>query len=63
MGLIAYGSSLDTVAGLRTAYDNALYCLLAAGLDLKDSSSLSVQKIIRMVCTKSSIGVIEDRRN
>lgn len=44
-GLIAYGSSLDTVGILtRTVYDNALVLSAIAGLDLKDSSSLSVEK-------------------
>ncbi len=44
-GLIAYGSSLDTVGIFtRTVYDNALVLSAIAGLDLKDSSSLSVEK-------------------
>lgn len=44
-GLIAYGSSLDTVGIFtRTAYDNALVLSAIAGVDIKDSSSLSVQK-------------------
>lgn len=44
-GLIAYGSSLDTVGVLtRSVYDNALVFSEIAGLDLSDSSSLSVKK-------------------
>lgn len=44
-GLIAYGSSLDTVGVLtRSVYDNAMVFSEIAGLDLSDSSSLSVKK-------------------
>ncbi len=44
-GLIAYGSSLDTVGVLtRSVYDNAMIFSEIAGLDLSDSSSLSVKK-------------------
>ncbi len=40
-GLIAYGSSLDTVGILtRTVYDNALVLSAMAGQDAKDSTSL-----------------------
>lgn len=44
-GLIAYGSSLDTIGVLtRSVYDNALVFSAMAGLDLSDSSSLSVKQ-------------------
>jgi len=44
-GLIAYGSSLDQVGVLsRTVYDNALVFSTIAGHDMKDSSSLFVNK-------------------
>lgn len=44
-GVIAYGSSLDQVGVLtRSVYDNALVFSSIAGHDLKDSSSLSVEK-------------------
>lgn len=66
-GLIAYGSSLDTVGIFtRTAYDNALVLSAIAGLDLKDSSSLSVQKkdytqeLDGTLPKNLTIGVIED---
>ncbi len=43
-GLIAYGSSLDTIGVLtRDVYDNAAVFSAIAGLDLSDSTSLSVQ--------------------
>ncbi|MCF7899964.1 Asp-tRNA(Asn)/Glu-tRNA(Gln) amidotransferase subunit GatA [Candidatus Babeliales bacterium] len=44
-GVVAYGSSLDQVGVLtRSVYDNALVFSTIAGHDLKDSSSLSVEK-------------------
>lgn len=44
-GLVAYGSSLDQIGVFtRTVYDNALVLSAIAGHDLKDSSSLSVEK-------------------
>ena len=44
-GLVAYGSSLDTIGVLtRDVYDNAVVFSEIAGLDLSDSSSLSVKK-------------------
>lgn len=44
-GLTAYGSSLDQVGVFtRSVYDNALVLSAIAGHDLKDSSSLSVEK-------------------
>lgn len=44
-GLVAYASSLDQVGVFtRTVYDNALVFSVIAGHDLKDSSSLRVQK-------------------
>lgn len=46
-GLVAYASSLDQVGVFtRTVYDNALVFSVIAGHDLKDSSSLRVQKKI-----------------
>lgn len=66
-GLIAYGSSLDTVGIFtRTAYDNALVLSAIAGLDLKDSSSLSVEKkdytqrLDGSIPKDLTIGVIDD---
>ncbi len=44
-GLVAYGSSLDQIGVFsRTVYDNALIMSVIAGHDLKDSSSLFVEK-------------------
>lgn len=44
-GLTAYGSSLDQVGVFtRSVYDNALVFSAIAGHDLKDSSSLSVER-------------------
>ena len=44
-GVVAYGSSLDQVGVFsRSVYDNALVLSAMAGHDLKDSSSLSVEK-------------------
>lgn len=44
-GLIAYGSSLDQIGIIsRSVYDNALILSVMAGHDLKDSSSLFVEK-------------------
>ena len=66
-GLIAYGSSLDTVGIFsRTAYDNALILSEIAGHDMKDSSSLSVQKkdytqkLDGTLKKDLTIGIIED---
>ncbi len=43
-GLIAYGSSLDTIGVLtRTVYDNALVLSVIGGHDAKDSSSLKTE--------------------
>ncbi len=44
-GLVAYGSSVDQIGICsRTVYDNALVLSVIAGHDLKDSSSLRVEK-------------------
>lgn len=44
-GLVAYASSLDQIGVFsRTVYDNALVLSAIAGHDLKDSSSLMVEK-------------------
>ena len=44
-GLVAYGSSIDQVGVVtKTVYDNALIFSEIAGHDLRDSSSLSVEK-------------------
>ncbi len=44
-GLVAYGSSLDQIGvSTRSVYDNALVMSVMAGHDLKDSSSLRVEK-------------------
>lgn len=44
-GLIAYGSSLDQIGTVtHTAYDAAILLSVMAGHDLKDSSSLAVEK-------------------
>lgn len=66
-GLVAYGSSLDTVGIFsRTVYDNALVLSAIAGLDLKDSSSLSVQtkdytqRLDGTIKKDLKIGIIED---
>ena len=46
-GLVAYASSLDQIGVFsRTVYDNALVLSTIAGHDLKDSSSLMVEKKI-----------------
>jgi aspartyl-tRNA(Asn)/glutamyl-tRNA(Gln) amidotransferase subunit A len=66
-GLVAYGSSLDTVGIFsRTVYDNALILSAIAGLDLKDSSSLAVEKkdytqrLDGTIKKDLKIGIIED---
>jgi len=44
-GLVAYGSSLDQIGiSTRTVYDNAMVLSTIAGQDLKDSTSLAVDK-------------------
>src|SRR3990167_6003520 len=44
-GLTAYASSLDQIGVFtRTVYDNALVLSILAGQDVRDSSTLSVQK-------------------
>lgn len=66
-GLIAYGSSLDTIGVLtRTVYDNALVFSAIAGHDEKDSTSLPVAKkdytqaLTGQLKKGLVIGVIED---
>ncbi len=69
-GLVAYGSSLDSIGVLtRTVYDNALVFSAIAGQDERDSSTLSVgQKDYTQSLTGSikkglTIGLIEDAIN
>lgn len=69
-GLIAYGSSLDTVGVLtRTVYDNALVLSAIAGHDEKDSTSLPVapkdytQALTGSIKKGLVIGVIDDAIN
>lgn len=66
-GLIAYGSSLDTIGVLtRTVYDNALVFSAIAGHDEKDSTSLPVAKkdytkaLTGQLKKGLVIGIIED---
>ncbi len=69
-GLIAYGSSLDQVGVFtRSVYDNAAVFSSIAGHDLKDSSSLNVQKkdytqgLKNELPSELRIGVIENALN
>ncbi len=69
-GLIAYGSSLDTIGFLtRTVFDSALLLSATAGKDNNDSTSLSVGKkdytknLDGSIKPGLKIGVIEDAYN
>jgi len=66
-GLVAYGSSLDQIGVFtRNVYDNALVLSAMAGHDMKDSTSLSVekkdytQKLDGSLKENLKIGVIEN---
>ncbi|MDP3889261.1 MAG: Asp-tRNA(Asn)/Glu-tRNA(Gln) amidotransferase subunit GatA [bacterium] len=69
-GLIAYGSSLDQIGVLtRTVRDNALVFSAIAGHDIKDSSSLMVekkdytQKLTGSLPDNVRIGIVENAIN
>lgn len=69
-GLIAYGSSLDTIGTFtRTVYDAALLTSCMAGKDEYDSTSLSIeqkdytQKLDGKLPAGLTIGVVEDAYN
>lgn len=66
-GLVAYGSSMDQIGiATRTVYDNALVLSVIAGHDVKDSSSLFVDrkdytaKLDGKLPEKIKIGVIDN---
>jgi len=69
-GLIAYASSLDQIGvATRTVYDNALVLSVIAGHDIKDSSSLFVNKkdytanLTGKLKEGLRIGVVQDALN